>query len=155
LVARIVKNKLFFFGGEQMTTPAFHAERPQRVRAYAADACRRTSRPSLRPNARAETSRWAAPFGTKRGSRAIRSIPNFSFHRALALSQRLSAAENACGLTELGAVNNLNEYVTTVKVDYQKTVKALDIRALYGVPARISLWDLRRPQHFVEFRTGS
>jgi hypothetical protein len=117
----IVKNKLFFFGGEQMTTlrstPSARKEFVPTPQMLAGDF---TTFASAQCQGRDVT--LAAPFGTNGFARNTID-PKLFVPQALTLSQRLPAAENACGLTELGAVNNLNEYLTTAKVDYQKTEK--------------------------------
>src|SRR6266699_2546518 len=117
----IVKNKLFFFAGEQTTTqrstPSANKEFIPTPRMLSGDF---TTFASAQCQGRDVT--LAAPFGTNGFARNTID-PQLLPPQALALAARLPPAENACGLTEFGGVSNVNEYLTTGKVDYQKTDK--------------------------------
>jgi hypothetical protein len=135
----IIKNKLFFFGGEQTTTlralPSANKQfvpTPQMLAGdfttFASAQCQGGKDVTL-----------AAPFGT--GGFARNTIdPNLFASQALALAARLPKAENGCGLTEFGGVSNTNEYLTTAKVDYQKSEKH-SIFARYMGAKRTASWD--------------
>src|SRR5438105_6046439 len=117
----IVKNKLFFFGGEQMTTlrstPSARKEFVPTPQMLAGDF---TTFASAQCQGTDVT--LGAPFGTNGFARNMIDPKSLS-PQALALSTRLPSAANACGFTEFAALNNLNEYLTTAKVDYQKNQK--------------------------------
>ena len=135
----IIKNKLFFFGGEQATTlralPSANKQfvpTPQMLAGdfttFASAQCQSGKDVTL-----------AAPFGT--GGFARNTIdPKLFVPQAMALAARLPKAENACGLTEFGGVSNTNEYLTTAKVDFQKTEKH-SIFARYMGAKRTASWD--------------
>src|SRR5437016_522713 len=117
----IVKNKLFFFAGEQMTTqrssPSANKEFIPTPQMLSGDL---TTFASAQCQGRDVT--LAAPFGTSGFARNTID-PKLLSPQALALAARLPQAENACGLTQFGGVGSVNEYLTTGKIDYQKTDK--------------------------------
>ncbi len=115
----IIQNKLFFFAGEQITTqrsnPSANKQIVPTARMLAGDFTTFAS-----PQCQGRDVTLAAPFGT--GGFARNTIdPRLFSSQALALSARLPKSENECGLTQFGGVGSINEYLTAVKVDYQKT----------------------------------
>ena len=135
----IIKNKLFFFGGEQTTTvrsvPSVNKQFVPTDQMLAGDFT--TFASALCQGGRDFT--LAAPFGTNGFARNTIDPKLFS-PQALALSARLPKVENACGLTEFGGVSNYNEYLTTGKVDYQKSEKH-SIFFRYMGARRDTSWD--------------
>jgi len=117
----IVKNKLFFFAGEQTTTqrssPSANKEFIPTPQMLTGDFTTFAS-----PQCQGRDVTLAAPFGTNGFARNTVDPKLFS-PQALALVSRLPQAANACGLTEFGGVSNINEYLVTGKVDYQRTDK--------------------------------
>jgi len=135
----IVKNKLFFFGGEQSTivrfVPTVNKQFVPTGQMLAGDLT--TFASALCQGGKDVI--LAAPFGTSGFARNTID-PKLFAPQALALAARLPKAENACGLAEFGGVSNTNEYVTTGKVDYQKTEKHFMFFRYMGA-RRDSSWD--------------
>jgi hypothetical protein len=115
----LIRNKLFFFGGEQITTlratPSVNKQFVPTAQMLAGDF---TTFASAACQGKDIT--LAAPFGTNAFARNTID-PSLFAPQAVALAARLPKAENSCGLTEFGGVSNVNEYLTVGKVDYQKT----------------------------------
>ena len=135
----IIKNKLFFFGGEQTTTiravPTVNKQFVPTAQMLAGDFTTFASGQCQN----GKDVPLAAPFGTN--GYALNTIdPKLFAPQALALAARLPKAANACGLTQFGGVSNTNEYLTTGKVDYQKTDKHTMFFRYMGA-ARNASWD--------------
>ena len=115
----IVKNKLFFFGGEQVTT---QRAVPTAKRAYipTADMLRGdfTTLASPLCNSGAQLTLKAPFVGNKID-------PNLFSPQALALVRwkGFPTTSDPCGLTQFGGISNINEYLTVGKVDYQLSEK--------------------------------
>ena len=113
----IVKNKLFFFGGDQVTrqrsapvnTIAF-VPTPQMLTGdfttIASPACNNGRQIMLK-----------APFQNNRIDPASLSIPSLN------LVKRLPATTDPCGQVQFGRRNNANEQIIVGKVDYQQSAK--------------------------------
>jgi len=135
----IIKNKLFFFGGEQTTTiravPTVNKQFVPTAQMLAGDFTTFASGQCQN----GKDVPLAAPFGTNGYARNTIDSKLFA-PQAVALAARLPKAENACGLTQFGGVSNTNEYLTTGKVDYQKTEKhSMFVRYMGAV--RAASWD--------------
>jgi hypothetical protein len=119
----IVRNKLFFFGGEQTTTlrslPSVNRSFVPTAKMLSGDF---TDLASGRcQNQKPVTLR--APFGANGIANIV--DPKLFSPQALALvnDPRFPRSTDPCGLTQFGGVNNLNEYLTIGRVDYQKSEK--------------------------------
>jgi hypothetical protein len=120
----IVRSKLFFFGGEQSTTlrslPSVNRSFVPTAKMLAGDFTDFASGPcqSNKPVT------LRAPFGTN-GYAKNTVDPKLFSPQALALisDPRFPHSNDPCGLTQFGGVNNLNEYLTIGRVDYQKSDK--------------------------------
>src|SRR3989454_3169475 len=120
----IVRNKLFFFAGEQATiqrsTPTVNRSFVPTAKMLAGDftdfaspACQSNKSVTLR-----------APFGTN-GFAKNTVDPKLFSPQALALvtDSRFPRSTDPCGLTTFGGVSNPSEYLTVGRVDIQKSQK--------------------------------
>jgi hypothetical protein len=120
----IVKNKVFFFVGEQATiqrsTPTVNRSFVPTAKMLAGDftefasaACQSGKDVTLR-----------APFGANGFARNTVDPKQFSLQSlALVNDPRFPRSSDPCGLTTFGGVSNPSEYLTVARVDYQKNEK--------------------------------
>src|SRR5215475_1444441 len=120
----ILKNKVFFFVGEQATiqrsTPTVNRSFVPTAKMLAGDftefasaGCQSGKDITLR-----------GPFGTNGFARNTVDPKSFSPQSlALVNDSRFPRSSNPCGLTTFGGVSNPSEYLTVARVDYQKSEK--------------------------------
>src|SRR2546428_7457865 len=119
----IVKNKLFFFSGEQTTTqrssPSANKEFISTPQMLTGDFTTFAS-----PQCPGRDVTLVAPFGTNGFARNTVDPKLFS-PQALALvtDSRFPRSTDPCGLTTFGGVSNPSEYLTVGRVDFQKSEK--------------------------------
>src|SRR5262245_34518087 len=120
----IIKNQLFFFVGEQVTTlrstPTNNRSFVPTAKMLAGDFTDFASAPCQSDKAVT----LKAPFGTN-GYAPNTVDPRLFSSQALALvnDPRFPRSSNPCGLTTFGGVSNSNEYLTVARVDIQKSKK--------------------------------
>ena len=123
----IIKNKLFFFGGDQFTrvrsAPATTFEFIPTVQMLAGDFTTIASRAC---NTKGQIA-LKAPFqnlGTNSSGDTIYKIDPALFSPvALNLMKKITPSTDPCGQIQLARRNNLNEQIIVGKVDYQQSVR--------------------------------